>query len=98
MIGYDPPSAPHLNDPSGTSVSVTEGKLTLWKARPALGVIYSRHARSLQESLLCHYTVCSALPTWTGPREAGGAAPHWDIIVVCEMPFRGEEAGETAPY
>ncbi|XP_059025413.1 myoferlin isoform X1 [Mustela lutreola] len=25
VIGYDPPSAPHPNDPSGTSVSVTEG-------------------------------------------------------------------------
>ncbi|XP_025846556.1 myoferlin isoform X1 [Vulpes vulpes] len=26
VIGYDPPSAPHPNDPSGTSVSVTEGE------------------------------------------------------------------------
>ena len=34
VIGYHPPSAPHPNDPGGTSMPGTGGKLTLLKAQP----------------------------------------------------------------
>uniref|UniRef100_A0A8I5YU26 Myoferlin n=1 Tax=Pongo abelii TaxID=9601 RepID=A0A8I5YU26_PONAB len=37
VIGYDPPSAPHPNDPSGPSVPGMGGKLTLLKAQPPPG-------------------------------------------------------------
>uniref|UniRef100_A0AC11BXA2 Myoferlin n=1 Tax=Ovis aries TaxID=9940 RepID=A0AC11BXA2_SHEEP len=41
VIGYHPPSAPHPNDPGGTSMPGMGGKLTLLKAQPMpLGGVY----------------------------------------------------------